>query len=377
MTIKRAITLSGGTVEIEVRDAALPLDHLCDFAARNNAKRGFLIVSKVLGRHMPAPPLQMQAAVDALTSRMLMQATDLPGPVVFIGLAETAVCLGQSVHDAFGRLSGREDTLFLHTTRQRIDAKVMATFTEPHSHAAMHLIYAPECETHRRLMQDARSLVLIDDEVSTGVTLVNLARAIGPHLPSLERICTATLADWSNAADYSAAMPKPAEAVSLLEGAIAWRANGEPQSAAPTTAPVAALGLMTSHVNFGRLGIQARPQGIDKLAADLIRDQADRFLIIGTGEFTWPPFLLAHALELAGHDVTMQATSRSPVRMGGAIGSALTFEDNYGTGVPNYLYNARREEGRRVIICHETPVGSIDPALVDALDAECLFFGVT
>lgn len=377
MTIKRAITLSGGTVEIEVCDAALPLDHLCAFAARNNAKRGFLIVSKVLGRHMPARPLQMQAAVDALTSRILLQVSDLPGPVVFIGLAETAVCLGQSVHDAFGRLSGRKDTLFLHTTRQTIDAKVMATFTEPHSHAAMHLIYAPELETHRRLMQDARSLVLIDDEVSTGVTLVNLAQAIGPHLPSLERICTATLADWSNAADYSAAMPKPAEAVSLLEGAIAWRSNGEAQSTAPTTVPVAALGLMTSHVNFGRLGVQARPQGIDKLAADLIRDQDDRFLIIGTGEFTWPPFLLAHALELAGHDVTMQATSRSPVRLGGAIGSALTFEDNYGTGVPNYLYNARREEGRRVIICHETPVGSIDPALVDALDAECLFFGVT
>ncbi|TRM73173.1 phosphoribosyltransferase, partial [Sulfolobus sp. A20-N-F8] len=115
----------------------------------------------------------------------------------------------------------------------------------------------------------------------------------------------------------------------------------------------------------------------DKPAADPIRAQDDRFLIIGTGEFTWPPFLLAHALELAGHDVTMQATSRSPVRLGGAIGSALTFEDNYGTGVPNYLYNARREEGRRVIICHETPVGSIDPALVAALDAECLFFGVT
>ncbi|MFC5373360.1 phosphoribosyltransferase domain-containing protein [uncultured Brevundimonas sp.] len=377
MTIKRAITLSGGTVEIEVCDAALPLDHLCAFAARNNAKRGFLIVSKVLGRHMPARPLQMQAAVDALTSRILLQARDLPGPVVFIGLAETAVCLGQSVHDAFGQLSGRKDTLFLHTTRQTIDAKVMATFTEPHSHAAMHLIYAPELETHRRLMQEARSLVLIDDEVSTGVTLVNLAQAIEPHLPSLERICTATLADWSNAADYSAAMPKPAEAVSLLEGAIAWRSNGEAQSTVPTTVPVAALGLMTSHVNFGRLGVQARPQGIDKLAADLIRDQDDRFLIIGTGEFTWPPFLLAHALELAGHDVTMQATSRSPVRLGGAIGSALTFEDNYGTGVPNYLYNARREEGRRVIICHETPVGSIDPALVDALDAECLFFGVT
>lgn len=375
VTTKRSVPLSGGQVEIEVFDAVLPLDRLCGFAARHNAKRGFLVVSKVLGRHMPARPREMQEAVDALTARLLAQVEDIPGPVIFIGLAETAVCLGQSVHDAFGRLSGRGDTLFLHTTRQKIDATVIATFAEPHSHAAMHLIYAPGCETHRNLMTEARSLVLIDDEVSTGVTLVNLAEAMRPHLPHLQKICTATLADWSNAADYASTMSVPATAVSLLSGTIAWRANAEAHPVAPTGVSVAALGRMSSHVNFGRLSVQSRPEGISELASALSPADGDRFLIVGTGEFTWPPFLLAQALEQAGHDVQMQATSRSPVQIGGAIGCSLTFKDNYETGVPNFLYNVRREDDRRVIICHETPIGSIDPALIAALDAECLYFG--
>jgi hypothetical protein len=42
--------------------------------------------------------------------------------------------------------------------------------------------------------------------------------------------------------------------------------------------------------------------------------------------------------------------------------------------VPNFLYNADIADGRHTIICHETPPESIDPALIEALDAETIFF---
>jgi hypothetical protein len=92
--------------------------------------------------------------------------------------------------------------------------------------------------------------------------------------------------------------------------------------------------------------------------------------IIGTGEFTYPPFLLAERLQQAGRDVVVQATSRSPARLGGAIATTLCFRDNHGAGVPNYLYNADPADGRANWLCHETPERSIDPALVAALGAE-------
>lgn len=369
------IPLSGGRISLKVFTALKPLEHLCAFAARKNAKRGFLIVSKVLGRHLPTRPSVMEAAAEALAEQVIAQAEHLPGPILFVGLAETAVCLGHSVHDRFGALTGRDDTLFIHTTRQHLDAEVIATFSEPHSHAAKHLIYAPELAWHRELLRTARSLILVDDEVSTGVTLVNLAHALSPHLPDLKRICTATLADWSNSGDYAGRMPAPAVHASLLEGAISWLADEQIDPVISPMVPVDALGTLETHVNYGRLGAQGRPPVVPALLQALPRRTSDRFLVLGTGEFTWPPFLLAQALEQEGHDVVMQATSRSPIRLGGAIECALTFRDNYATGVPNYLYNVRPEAGRRVILCHETPVGSIDPDLVQALDAECLHFG--
>lgn len=53
-----------------------------------------------------------------------------------------------------------------------------------------------------------------------------------------------------------------------------------------------------------------------------------------------------------------------------AIGCRIDHTDNYGDGIPNFLYNARREDYDRVLICHETPEGSVDDALVRALGAE-------
>ena len=91
--------------------------------------------------------------------------------------------------------------------------------------------------------------------------------------------------------------------------------------------------------------------------------------IIGTGEFGYAPFLLAERLEREGADVVVRSTSRSPARIGAAMRHAHVFADNYGTAVPNYLYNAPPADGRFNLICHETPAGSVDPSLVAALGA--------
>jgi hypothetical protein len=89
--------------------------------------------------------------------------------------------------------------------------------------------------------------------------------------------------------------------------------------------------------------------------------------VIGTGECSAPAFRIAEAWQQAGRDVVVQATSRSPVRIGGAIGSALRFTDNYGTGVPNFLYNAGRDRENWIVA--ERGTEAVDPALLAALDA--------
>jgi hypothetical protein len=97
-----------------------------------------------------------------------------------------------------------------------------------------------------------------------------------------------------------------------------------------------------------------------------------QILVLGTGEFAYPPFLLAEELEAAGYDVRYQSTTRSPALIGGAMACGLTFADNYSDGIGNYVYNVAPGQYERVIIAHETPEGSLDKDLIEALNAHAL-----
>ncbi|WP_228292465.1 TRSP domain-containing protein [Candidatus Thiothrix anitrata] len=55
---------------------------------------------------------------------------------------------------------------------------------------------------------------------------------------------------------------------------------------------------------------------------------------LGTGEFVWPPFLLAEYLEQQGATVHFSATTRSPIALGHSIQHRYCFHDNYGQGIP-------------------------------------------
>jgi hypothetical protein len=355
-----AIPLPGGTLHLDVARSPRPLDELCAFAVRRNARRSFLIVSKLLGRHLPVRPSAMRAAARDLAGLI---PADLPGPMLVIGLAETAVCLGQSVHEELVRL-GR-DAAFVHSTRQQGGHPLLCRFDEPHSHAASHLIYRPRYVD----LGAVRSLVLVDDEVSTGTTLANLASALVAELPGVEEVAIASLTDWSGGSDWLARLPRPAISVSLLGGSLRWQAGPAPAEGESALPAAHGFGIMPE-ADFGRLGAT----GPFALPDPPAFPPGAKLRIVGTGEFTYPPFLLAERLEREGHDVVVQAASRSPVQVGGPIERALRFRDNYGAGVANYLYNAAAGDGRRSIICHETPPGSIDPELVEALDATALHF---
>ena len=340
---------------MRVDDARWPLDALCGFAARRNRRRGFLVVSRVLGRHWPARPAEIRRSAHDLAALI---PADLPGPVLVIGLAETAICLAQTVHREWRALTGRDDVGFLHSTRQRLDAPLLGRFEEPHSHASAHLLYRPALDA-------PRSVVVVDDEVSTGTTLRNLCHVVVVAWPGLETIVAASLTDWSDGA-WLERLPRHARAVSLLRGRLGWTPSGS-EPAEPDGAPTGSLGTLAAHRNRGRLGWRAGAPDVPGFPPPRVP-----LRVVGTGEFTYPPFLLAERLEAAGYDVVVQATSRSPARLGGAIRHALAFRDNYATGVPNFLYNADPADGRVSVICHETPAGSVDPALVAALDATLL-----
>ena len=359
-------TLKRGRLVVEVNASTFDPQALFSFAERRNPKRAFLFVSRVLGRHIPARPSLMADSFNALAAQI---PADLPGPVLVIGMAETAVGLGGGVHRALSQT--RDDSVYLVSTRHPTGSELFARFEEEHSHASSHLLHLPQDPKTRELMLTARSLVLVDDEASTGNTFINLSKALAEAgLSNIERLVTVTLTDWSQDA-VRKELGQHVTSVSLLDGRYTF--DEDPAAELPEMPEVGSVAQgdwpLDANRDWGRMGVR---EHLDTLAPDLEVTPGERILVVGTSEFVWRPFLLAERLEKAGADVHFSSTSRSPIALGHAIDHALSFSDNYGLGIPNFLYNVAPGQFDRVLICSETPAAAVDPALISALNAQVI-----
>jgi len=132
---------------------------------------------------------------------------------------------------------------------------------------------------------------------------------------------------------------------------------------------------LQQRANLGRLGCTSLDIDFDCLSERVAIGDKKGLHVIGTGELHYPAFLLGEKLERQGHDVVIQATTRSPVLIGAEIRSVEVLDDNYGSGAPTFLYNTCETAARRRVVCHETAPGTLDPALLRPVGALPIDFG--
>ncbi len=370
----RRAQLPTGTLELTLHDGADELDALLGFAARANARRGFLFLSKVLGKHWPVRP----AAMLGIHARLAATVPPAEGPVVFIAMAETAIGLGQGVFEAWLRANPGRQALFVHTTRYRVGTGPLIEFEEAHSHAPRQFLHMPADPARRALLLGARTLVLVDDEASTGNTFLNLSQACRRLNPDIARVHLATITNFMGRAATAALGERfglPVSMGALVSGEYRFTAGAcaSPTAPAQRFDPAADRGAST---RFGRLGLTAPLAAPEALAANLAAgfEPDARVLVLGTGEFMHPATLLGAALERRGVDVKVQSTTRSPILTWGAVAHALDFADNYGEGVANYLYNVAPGQYDHVLLCHETAPNPALHALARRLGARLFHF---
>ncbi|MFF9766224.1 phosphoribosyltransferase [Streptomyces sp. NPDC014636] len=333
-----------------VGDDGLPA--LLGLALRRNPKRAHLLVSNVLGKHVPQSP----SVVYDHGLRLGRRVRDLLGEAetataVVLGYAETATGLGHAVADGLGSAP------YLHSTRRPVPGVSAAGgFEESHSHATTHLLL-PEDPA---LLAGAGPLVLVDDEFSTGNTVLNTIRDLHERHPR-RRYVVVALVDMRSPED-SARMERFAGeigarvdliaaasgVVRLPEGVLekgqrlvadceaagrrsaeAGGAHAAEPHAAPSRTPSRAhqparvdLRWPPGLPDGGRHGFTPHHRGRLEAAlpamADRIRHAlpagARRVLVLGCEELMYVPLRLAHALEQATDaEVRFSTTTRSPV----------------------------------------------------------------
>jgi hypothetical protein len=396
----------------------LRAEDLVGMALRRNPRRAHLLVSRVLGKHVPADPRLVLGAgrlLGALVADRLVGADSgigddggkllaaavggdpaaaaallavcgqhragavLPDAVV-LGYAETATGLGAAVADAL--LADH-----LHSTRRSVPGAVaLGAFEESHSHATSHLL-VPE---DRRLLTASRPLVLVDDELSTGDTVMDTIRSV-QRLGPRGRYVVAALVDLRSAADrarlesFARDLGVRVDVVALVAGAVRLpadvlargqelvaRSAAEPAGAAPPLraagsvrpAPAAARwpagvreGARHGWTSADRAPFDAAVAAVARgLLPELPARRGQRLLVLGTEELMYLPTRLAAEvaglLEDRGVEVVVSTTTRSPVLPvddpGYAIRTALAFESSDapadGPG-PRYAYNVAAPAG--------------------------------
>ncbi|MFI9796423.1 phosphoribosyltransferase [Streptomyces sp. NPDC052302] len=311
------------------------LTDLLGLALRRNPKRAHLLVSNVLGKHVPQSPTVVHDAGHALGRRVrdLLGDEDAAAAVV-LGYAETATGLGHCVADGLGLAP------YLHSTRRPVPGVARAGgFEESHSHATSHLLL-PEDPT---LLVGDGPLVLVDDEFSTGNTVLNTIRELHERYPRRRYVVVALVdmrspADAGRLDDLAREIGARVDLVTAATGTVRLPdgvlEKGQELVARHETAPPAPTGTTApppTRVDLhwpaglpdgGRHGFtpahrtrleNALPAMAARLAQALPAG-ARRVLVLGFEELMYAPLRLARELEqTTGLDVRYSTTTRSPV----------------------------------------------------------------
>lgn len=367
-----SIQLDTGTLHLDLQPGRIPLKRLLGFAARVSSKRKFLLVSKILGKHYPVSPRMMSWSYRALARAVLNSGAG--DGSLWIGMAETATGLGYGVFEAACH-AGVQNALFCQTTRYHLDGVERLEFVEAHSHATDFFLYYPVDPDYRKRFLNAQTLVLIDDEISTGLTFLRLIKAYQAVNPALRKVFIVSLVNFAHP-DHRLALETQAgvavEWVCFRQGLLSFQDSGNARLGA-ITVNVSSNSDCKKHLLAwpGRLGMVApvllQAEVLEDLKAFLSESDDSRpILVLGTGECNAPAYLLGSALECKGIKVKVQSTTRSPIHQGNDIGSICRFEDNYQDGIPNFIYNLNPADYRDIILCHETPLCA---SLLDRLHA--------
>lgn len=372
MSFCKTISLPTGTLNIQINESETLFNQYIAFAARNNPKRGFLFISKVLAKHYPCKPADILQSYHALADLLLSQARQSE-KFLFIGMAETATALGLGVYESWLKKTAQTG-MYAQTTRYFLENQPFLEFEEAHSHASDFYLYVPQQAELKQLFHNADTLVLIDDEISTGNTFANLINAYKKINPALKRVFVLSLLNLSSAQArqrVNAITGMQVEWLSVLTGSYDFKPAADFCFNPVNVDSNQDCKKSVLCLDYGRLGRQGL---LNPSAAPLAKLTATwqtkaTVLILGTGEFIYPAFLLGLELEQQGFEVYVQSTTRSPILTGAAIGDSLTFTDNYGDGIANFLYNSKARPYQQILVCHETPKNAEINDLLSLLNA--------
>ena len=328
----------------------------------HNTKRTYLLVDPLQGKHIPVSPTESLRMLEDLGRKVHEQ---YPVVDIVIGFAETATAVGAVVASAQS-----SPCLYVHTTREAfaLTGRVIE-FQEEHSHATEQNLCMDKLI---KAVEAADTIAFVDDELSTGKTLLNVIDKLREELPTIraKQIVAVSIINRLTPERVQLLAHEGVKCVSLLHLELEDYTEAVKHFAIEEATPAAA-----ATPDFSELAITAVTDDprhgvvIDdyirqcKACAEMVihtlnlQLKGKRLLVLGTEEYMLPGLLLGKALEQRGANVRFHATTRSPIGIcqdkDYPIQCGVKLHSLYETARVTYLYQLDAYDA--VLVVTDTP----------------------
>lgn len=318
----------------------------------HNTKRIYLLVDPLQGKHIPVSPAPALSMMNALGSKLF---TSAPDADLVIGFAETATAIAAEAAACQG-----DACALIDTTRESafLAGHSVLRFHEEHSHAVEQNLCLDRIAS---AIEKANTVALVDDEFSTGKTLVNFIRELRHTFPVLKskRIIACSVISRLSDEQKRLFAEDNIQTVSLLNLPFSDYSRSVEQYAIEDAAAPPDEAGSSETVFFGftspgeaRHGVNAAGyrSGCERAAgeiADRLRREPEyrRLIVLGTEEYMYPGLIAAARIEsqMPESKVLFHATTRSPIGICGdadyPIKNGYRVHSFYSDDRETFLYN--------------------------------------
>lgn len=309
----------------------------------NNTRRKYLVVNRLQGKHIPVSPKEALQMFRSLAE--LIKEAYPSERLLMVGFAETATAIGAAV-------AIECQAAYMQTTREVIDGVDYLYFSESHSHATEQKLVKTDLD---KIIGKTDRIVFIEDEVTTGNTILNIVRLIQKTYAQPVSFAVASILNGMNeeALENYKNLKIPVHYLvktahdTYTEIAEQYQADGtchictkpqekeveqqkevqqqiEMQQTKEAQQPIEVQEI-SGWINARRLHTaDTYKQACEQLWQEIQQkygytkytketETGRRILVLGTEEFMYPALYVGAKLEEAGYTVRMHATTRSPI----------------------------------------------------------------
>lgn len=338
------LEFSNGKIKSFAEDA-IAVEH-----RQANKKRDFLFVNRYQGKHIPCSPSDVARIAEEMSNAVEREEAILDeDKVIVVGFAETATALGYYVGSTLVE-DGYNIGLITQTTREKVDRQLVENknsnigkyeevyFSEVHSHATEQKIIIREDAAE--IFKEATYILFVEDEISTGNTIINACKALKKYAPNA-RYGVVSYCNWQTVENQERFEENKIDRMFVINGILKEEPNKEVITGKARTISVAsALNMFnsfrtgitsediesleeiikaTSHMIDSELGemlkdTEADVKGLNEEECETLGRVKANIEVIGTEEFMYVPIKIANELaKLEKYTVETHSTTRSPI----------------------------------------------------------------